>query len=207
VRSLFKLIFTLVLLLLVVAAMGYWYVVSTGLSARANPSPTEERFSRRIRAFAVPARVKRMPNPVPASPEIVDAGMRHYADHCAVCHANDGSGDTLLGRGMYPRPPDLRSEESRKLTDGELFHIIENGIRFTGMPGFGEGTADSSNETWHLVRFIRHLPRVTPEQVAEMERLNPKSPEEWKALQGEAAGTAVPTGGKTSTHGARPHKH
>lgn len=205
-RGVIKLIFMLVLLVLVVAAAGFWYVVSTGLSARANPSPAEEKLSRRIRAFSVPARVKRMSNPVPASREIVEAGMRHFADHCAVCHANDGSGDTLFGRGMYPRPPDLRSEETRNLSDGEMFHIIENGIRFTGMPGFGEGSAESSNETWHLVRFIRYLPRITREDLAQMARLNPKSPAEWKEMQ-RAPADATPTGGAPLGHGSRPHKH
>jgi mono/diheme cytochrome c family protein len=206
-RTLLKLILALVLLLLVAAAAGYWYVASTGLSARAMPSPAEERLSRRIRAFSVPARVKRMSNPVPASREIIEAGLRHFADHCAVCHANDGSGDTLLGRGMYPRPPDLRSEETRNLSDGELFHIIENGIRFTGMPGFGEDTAESSNATWHLVHFIRYLPRVTQEELAEMARLNPKSPEEWKAMQEGAPDATPTTGSRSHSEFGRPHKH
>ncbi|HEX2442747.1 MAG TPA: cytochrome c [Vicinamibacterales bacterium] len=182
-RAFIKLILLVVLLIAAFAAAGYWYVTSTELSARASPSPVESKVARRIRTYAVPARVKATPNPVPATPEIVRAGMTHFADHCATCHGNDGAGDTMYGRGMYPRPPDLKAAATQAMTDGELFHVIENGVRFTGMPGFGDGSAEASNDTWHLVRFIRHLPKITKTELAEMAALNPKSPEEWTALQ------------------------
>ena len=61
----------------------------------------------------------------------------HFADHCAICHANDGSGDTPIGRALWPKAPDMRLRETQDLSDGELFWIIENGIRFTGMPALG----------------------------------------------------------------------
>jgi mono/diheme cytochrome c family protein len=198
-RALIKLILLVVLLVAAFAAAGYWYVTSTELSARAAPSSVESKVARRIRTHAVPARVKSMTNPVPATPEIVRAGMTHFADHCATCHGNDGAGDTMYGRGMYPRPPDLRGAETQGMTDGALFHVIENGVRFTGMPGFGDGTAEASNDTWHLVRFIRHLPKITKEELAEMAALNPKSPEEWKALQEGKEPAKAPDGHK--------HKH
>ena len=71
-----------------------------------------------------------------ATPEVIAAGMAHYADHCAACHANDGSAETQIGLGMYPRPPDMRQPATQTLTDGELFYIIENGVRLTGMPAW-----------------------------------------------------------------------
>jgi hypothetical protein len=84
---------------------------------------------------------------------------------------------------MYPRAPDMRGEATQGLTDGELFYIIENGIRLTGMPAWGG--AGKPEESWKLVLFIRHLPTITPEEVSEMEKLNPRSLEEWKELQEE----------------------
>ena len=105
----------------------------------------------------------------------------HFADHCASCHGNDGSGQTQLGRRLYPRAPDMRLPATQALSDGELFHVIENGIRFTGMPGWGGGV--SPEVSWKLVLFIRHLPRLAPEEILEMERLNPKSPSEWREFQ------------------------
>jgi hypothetical protein len=105
------------------------------------------------------------------------------SDHCASCHSNDGSGATEIGRRLYPRAPDMRLPATQELTDGELFHVIENGVRLTGMPGWGSG--DHERDSWALVHFIRHLPKLTREEVLEMERANPKTPDEWKELQRE----------------------
>jgi hypothetical protein len=93
---------------------------------------------------------------------------------------------------MYPRAPDMTLPSTQSLRDGELFAIIENGIRLTGMPGWGNGTAESAYGSWSLVHFIRHLPKITPEEIAEMEKLNPKSPEEWQQMQAEEAFLAGP---------------
>jgi hypothetical protein len=76
-------------------------------------------------------------------------------------------------------------EETQELSDGELFSVIENGIRLTGMPGWGEGTAASGYASWTLVHLIRRLPHVTPEELDEMAALNPKTPEEWEEAQAE----------------------
>jgi hypothetical protein len=72
----------------------------------------------------------------------------------------------------YPKPPDLRLAETQKLSDGELFWTIENGVRFTGMPAFAP--PHGSQDDWKLVLFIRHLPQLTMEERVEMERDNPK---------------------------------
>jgi hypothetical protein len=82
-----------------------------------------------------------------------------------------------MGSGLYPKPPDLRHEETQKLSDGELFWIIENGVRFTGMPAFSTRHS-SPDDSWKLVLFIRHLPQLTGEERLEMERNNPKSPDD-----------------------------
>jgi mono/diheme cytochrome c family protein len=144
-----------------------------------------------MRSLAVPRGDRGRANPVAATPEVIAAGLSHFADHCAACHANDGSGETELGLGLYPRPPDMRQEGTQSLTDGELFYIIENGIRLTGMPAFGTGTAAGAEETWHLVHFIRQLPRLTPEQLEQMQAMNPRPPadirqeiEEQRFLEG-----------------------
>lgn len=89
----------------------------------------------------------------------------------------------MLGRGLYPKPPDFRLEETQALSDGEIFWIIENGVRFTGMPAFsGHGNSDAS---WKLVSFIRHLPQLTAAERVEMERYNPKGPDDRKEEEEE----------------------
>src|SRR5262249_34204725 len=151
-------------------------VLHDGLSARARPTRFEALLARNARALALPAGARVKGNPVPASSEILREARLHFADHCAICHDNDGSGNTAMGQGLYPKPPDLRQPDTQKLSDGELFFIIENGVRFTGMPAFGG--AGSQEDGWKLVHLIRHLPQLTPEERLEMEHHNPKGPQE-----------------------------
>jgi mono/diheme cytochrome c family protein len=170
-----------VVLLVVVAllCLGGFLVASllhNGLSARATPTQLEVMMARDARHLAIPSNARATPNPVPDTPENLREARLHFADHCASCHGNDGSGNTLYGRGLYPKPPDLRLKETQKLSDGELFWIIENGVRFTGMPSFYSPGAQ--NDSWKLVHFIRHLPQLSVEERIEMERYNPKSPDD-----------------------------
>jgi len=105
------------------------------------------------------------------TPAILHEAMAHFADHCAVCHANNGSGQTMFGNRMCPKPPDLRGE-TQEMSDGEIFYVIENGIRMSGMLAFGrDGPADDS---WKLTAFIRHLPKLTLTKEPEMKALNPR---------------------------------
>ncbi len=155
-----------------------------GVSARTEPSGVESAIARRVRHWAIPSAARARKNPEPATPEALRDGRVHFADHCAQCHGNDGAG-ALMGQGLYPRAPDLRLPATQELSDGELFWIIENGVRLTGMPAWGE--PGSERASWHLVQFIRHLPELTPEEKHEMERLNPRSLGEWRELEAEDA--------------------
>jgi hypothetical protein len=100
----------------------------------------------------------------------------------------------------------MRASETQALSDGELFSIIENGIRLTGMPGWGTATADGERASWELVHFIRRLPMLTDEEISRMEELNPKSRDELRQeeearrfLAGE--GTPEPSSGQPSHEG------
>ena len=159
-------------------------VLHDGVSSRAKPTALETMMAREVHHMAIPASARGMQNPVAETQEILRDARLHFADHCAICHANDGGGDTLIGRNLYPKPPDLRQEDTQKLADGELFWIIENGVRFTGMPAFG-GAHASEQDSWKLVRFLRHLRRLTEEERVEMERYNPKGPEDLEEEQEE----------------------
>jgi len=144
-----------------------------GVSTRVEPSRAERWAARTARHLLIPERARQRESPVEPTPEGLRSGMRHFADHCAICHANDGSGDTAFGRRMSPRPPDLRALDTQRLSDGELFWIIENGVRMTGMPGFGEDGPGDDRETWELVGFLRRLPSLSADDLEEMERFNP----------------------------------
>ncbi len=148
-----------------------------GISAVQRRSiPFEPTVVRAAWRFLVPRRVRDTVNPVPDSSVTLKAAREHWADHCAICHDNDGSGDTAVGRRTYPRPPDLRLPATQRLTDGEIFYAIEQGVPWTATPGWTTGTDEGADESWALVRFVRHLPAITPAELEEMARLNPKPP-------------------------------
>jgi hypothetical protein len=58
---------------------------------------------------------------------------------------------------MYPRAADLTTGDAQSYTDQELFWIIKNGIRLSGMPAFGKVEPDE--HIWDLVLYIRVLPK------------------------------------------------
>ena len=156
-----------------------------GFSAREQPTGMERWVARKARDLAMPADAKSKLNPIPNTPEVLAEASAHWADHCFSCHANDGSGDTVIGKHLYPPSPDMRLPDTQKLSDGELFYIIQNGIRLTGMPAWGSGGSHDEEDSWKLVHFIRHLPQLTLEEKKAMEKLNPKSPDELREEQEE----------------------
>jgi mono/diheme cytochrome c family protein len=96
-------------------------------------------------------------NPTPDNPESVNFGRDHFQHHCQICHGLDGHNTGVpFAETMSPPVADLGSEFVQKYTDGQLKWIIENGIRFTGMPAWKGILTDE--EMWHIVRYLRNLP-------------------------------------------------
>jgi len=94
---------TFVVVVLALVGIGFLtgvYIVTTGVSARPQPSRLESITARTLRSIAIRSRVSGITNPVPASEAVIKEGLEHFADHCAVCHGNDGSGDTETGPGL-----------------------------------------------------------------------------------------------------------
>ena len=173
--KLWKIVLLVMAALAIGAATLAVNMISRGFSARTPPSPLEVVAARSLRGLGIPRAAKEAPNPWKATPEVVAAGRVHWADHCATCHGNDGSGNTEIGQNLYPKAPDMRLAATQNLSDGELYYIIRNGVRLTGMPAWGDPNLKQDDESWHLVAFIRHLPQITPKELEEMERLNPKT--------------------------------
>jgi mono/diheme cytochrome c family protein len=163
----------------VLSGVWLWIARTDGFSAREEPRLLERLLARTARRWAVPANQRDAVNPVAFSPDVWADARAHFADHCSACHANDGSGRTEIGQNLYPRSPDMRLSATQTLTDGELYWIIENGVRLTGMPAWGSGRADDA-DTWKLVHFIRRLHELSPADLALMKSLNPKTPAELK---------------------------
>jgi mono/diheme cytochrome c family protein len=179
------LLFLIAGVVLVTASLGWvgYQSFQTGFSAKAEPHALEVVMARKLRYLAIPIAQRNKPNPVPLSPEILADARAHFADHCATCHGNDGSGQTQIGKNVYPKAPDLRLKDTQSMSDGEIFFVIHNGIRFTGMPAFGSGQPEEDLDSWKLVHFIRHLPNITPAELVEMKTLNPKTKQQLEEAE------------------------
>ena len=189
----------LALVAVLVVALVPWMVIASvvrsGLSARVKPSGWEIWTATRLRSLAIPREQKMQKNPFSANDLLLKEAREHFADHCASCHANDGSGHTALGQGLNPQAPDMRLPDTQSKSDGELYSIIHNGIRFSGMPAWGLDGKD--DDSWKLVLFIRHLPQLSADEIRDMEKYNPKrdaekaeEQEEEDFLSGKSDGTS-----------------
>lgn len=164
----------LVLAIAVIGAAGvaglFAQLRTHGFSARVKPSAIEMYVATAVRRLAIPPATRALVNPLSETPLRLAQARDHFADHCATCHGNDGSGKSMINAGLFPPAPDMRTSVTQGKSDGELLHIIREGVRFTGMPGWG-GTDE---ENWKLVLFIRHLPHLSDEEQALMEETNHK---------------------------------
>jgi cytochrome c len=179
-------VFIIVAELGIVGVFGWlgYRLFTTGFSAKTEPHAIEVFMARQIRHLAIPIEKRHAQNPIPLSPGVMKESLAHFADHCALCHANNGSGQTPIGKNAYPKAPDLRLADTQSMSDGEIFWVIHNGIRFTAMAAWGEGDPAQDMGSWKLVHFIRHLSQLTPEELDQMKALNPTTK---KDLEEEAA--------------------
>lgn len=102
--------------------------------------------------------------------ERVENGFRGYREMCAICHTPPGDQASPLAEGLNPQPPDL-SKVAEQQSAAELFWVIKNGIRMTGMPAWG--MTHSEDEIWDLVAFIKALPQINPSDYQAMARRLP----------------------------------
>ena len=155
-----KILFVLVAFGVLAAVYGA-VLIRSGFSTMDEPSALEKVVARTVRNLAVPAAARFETNPLKASPEILKEARDSFIDRCATCHGNDGSGQTQVGRNLYPKPPDLRSLPTQNLTDGQIRYIIKNGVRLTGMPAWSHPHEEQDNDSWKLVLFIRDLRQLS----------------------------------------------
>jgi mono/diheme cytochrome c family protein len=144
-------ILVLVVVLIVIALMRF------NLTALHEPGRAETRLANLFTRYVI-SRASR--HGIPSRPqdikESIERGGSHYGLDCGVCHADDGHAQRPLGQWMYPRASDLTSKEVQSYSDNELFWIIQNGIRFTGMPAFGK--VETPDHVWDLVNYLRTMP-------------------------------------------------
>jgi mono/diheme cytochrome c family protein len=175
-------VITIILLGVAAAIFAFFVVRRGGLAANQEPGRLERAVAAQLVRLSIPSEADGQQSPYKGDPEMWRQARDHYLDHCAVCHGRDGKGGTDIGANMYPRTPDLTARAVQDRSDGALFYIIQNGIRWTGMPAWkAEHSADDS---WKLVSFIRKMPTLTE---ADLKTEEPAAPADGKAPAGKPA--------------------
>src|SRR3954447_16034346 len=153
-----------VLTILVAFAVSYSGVLNVAATEPDNAVTTW--FLSNTMKHSVREQARAVEAPAVASEENVRKGFRFYSEACVYCHGAPGKDPTDIGKGLNPEPPYL-PDVVAGWSGGELFWIVKNGIRMTGMPAFGSTHKDE--EIWKVVAFVQRLPAVTEEDYAKME--------------------------------------
>ncbi len=132
------------------------------LSALPEPGPVETSLATKAKHFLVHRSSREGIPPAPADRQTsLKEGERLFGTECGACHGLSGRSPTDAGRWMYPRAADLTSRDVQSYSDQEVFWIIKNGIRLSGMPAFGK--IESDDHIWDLVFYIHTLKKSAPE--------------------------------------------
>jgi mono/diheme cytochrome c family protein len=144
-----------VLVLVIVVAVAAASQFS--LSALPEPGQLETSLANRAKHYLVRRSSREGIPPPPADRQAsIKEGDVLFGTECAACHGLTGHNPTDAGRWMYPRAADLTSREVQSYSDREVYWIIKNGIRLSGMPAFGK--VESDEHIWNLVHYVRTLP-------------------------------------------------
>jgi len=141
------------------------FLLASGLfevAAAVPPGSLETHLARFALDRSVSRRASNTTNPVARDADALRAGREHYKEMCVACHGAPGVDPSEIGEGLNPPAPDLTLERVQRRSDGELFWIVQNGIRMSGMPAFG--ATHKERQIWEIVAFLRHLPSITPEE-------------------------------------------
>ena len=149
--------------LMVLAVIGFVFLGTGRFNVAATAkADVVDSLAPRVRDRSIARYGSRAPIP-PASDAMAAArGLSHYAESCLACHGAPGLNPAEFQQGMNPMPPSPEGPGVQKYSDSELFWIVKNGVRMTGMPGFGVNHSDA--EIGDIVAFVRHIPKLTPEE-------------------------------------------
>jgi mono/diheme cytochrome c family protein len=158
-------VLTIIALALVGLAVSYSGLFNVAASAPENPLSAWFLSTTMHRSVAQHASQGQAPKQF--TEEQIRAGFHFYNETCVYCHGGPGKDPVDIGKGLNPEPPYL-ADTVDGWTSDELFWIVRNGIRMTGMPSFA--ASHKGDEIWNVVGFIKQLPKMTPEQYSQMEK-------------------------------------
>ncbi len=157
------------LILVLLGVAGFFAVVYSGIfnvAATVRDPPFVEWIASTTSDNSIRAHAKGIPVPANLSePTVVTKGLPHYAEMCVTCHGAPGVAPSDIGKGLNPLPPDL-VESAGELTPAEVYWVVTNGIKMTGMPAFKSTHNDELR--WAITAVVEQLPSLTPEKYKEM---------------------------------------
>lgn len=145
---------------IVLAGAGLWALSQWSLAALEEPGALERYAAVKVKRWQIARAARGIAAPASKDERAIATGGMQFRADCAVCHGSDGRTPTEIGRWMSPRAPDLATAEVQAWSDAELFWIIKNGIKMTGMPGFGRMHPDQ--RIWELVHYVRQIGESPP---------------------------------------------
>jgi len=146
-------------LLVIVAVGGFIFATGRWNVAATAPPDMIDKVAPWALDKALERRSKDITDPIAKDAGAVARGMTHYRENCLPCHGAPGIEPAEFHEGLNPSPPDIDAPALQHDTDAELFWVIKNGIRMTGMPAFGGNHKDE--EIRDIVAFVRHAPQIT----------------------------------------------
>lgn len=153
-RGMMRWLVTVLIAIVIVLVAGFIFLGTVNWAAE-RPGRLEAAIMAAVKYWRVGN--KGLANPSPDTLDTIKEGGEHFQHHCQICHGLDGQGTGVpIVTLMSPPVADLASARVQRYTDGQLKWIIDNGIRFSGMPGWRSMLSD--DEAWAMVRYIRHLP-------------------------------------------------
>ena len=160
------LIIAAILCLLIAGVAAFVWLGVYNVSARVPHWNITFWFLEKVRVQSISAHSRTTATLSSENPERINIGFRNYHAMCRICHGAPGYAQSQVAKGLYPKPPEHKSKNVQRWSDAELYWIVENGIKMTGMPAFGP--THSKDEFWGVVTFLRRLPDLDPKEYQAM---------------------------------------
>ncbi len=132
-------------------------------------------FLNTTKDHSIRSRADRITVPSLNDSSLVAIGFEHYHEMCVTCHGAPGKEPDELAQGLNPPAPDLAGSTT-DLSPAEMFVIVKDGIKMTGMPAWG--TTHSDSATWAIVAFLQRLQTLTPETYKAFQHAQPQEKRE-----------------------------
>jgi thiosulfate dehydrogenase len=163
-----------VMVAIIAAAVAGYAVITTGVIPAATsggPLPLERWAADTALRATLDREAPKGANPVARNDANLTAGIKLYAEHCAICHgtAKGEAAPSPVAAGEYPAPPQLASDGVEDDPEGWTFWKIQNGIRWTGMPAWQKTL--NAQQMWTLALFLKHMDQLPPGPAAAWQQM------------------------------------